>query len=75
MPETRIVETTYGKGGYDPTKPNNNIIEKVTAEVSDEQLAQEQADRDIAELLKLADGDIKVPQIGRYLKALAKLRR
>ena len=42
MPETRIVSTTYGIGGYDPTLPNNNIIEQVTAEISDEQLYQEQ---------------------------------
>ena len=37
MPET-IVSTTYGLGGYDPSKPNNNIIEQITAEISDEQL-------------------------------------
>ena len=42
MPETRIVSTTYGIGGYDPTLTNNNIIEHVTAEISDEQLYQEQ---------------------------------
>lgn len=22
-----IINTTYGEGGYDPTKPNNNIVE------------------------------------------------
>ena len=36
MSEIRIVETVYGVGGYDPTKPNNNIIGQVTAEISDE---------------------------------------
>ena len=41
MPETRIIETVYGVGGYDSTKPNNNIIEQKTAEISDEQLADE----------------------------------
>lgn len=24
--------TTYGVGGYDPTKPNNNIVEQVETE-------------------------------------------
>jgi len=27
--------TTYGIGGYDPTKPNNNIIEQYEVEVPD----------------------------------------
>jgi hypothetical protein len=22
-------QTTYGIGGYDPTKPNNNIVEEI----------------------------------------------
>lgn len=22
-------QTTYGVGGYDPTKPNNNIVEEI----------------------------------------------
>jgi len=43
--------------------------------LSDEQLEQEAAERTIAELSALADGDLKVPQIGKFLKALAKLRR
>ena len=42
MPETRVVETTYGIGGYDPTLPNNNIVEEITAEISDAQLYQEE---------------------------------
>jgi len=41
MPETRVIQTVYGIGGYDPTKPNKNIIEEVTAVISDEQLAEE----------------------------------
>ena len=41
MPETRVVSTVYGLGGYDPTKPNNNIVEEVTAEISDGELADE----------------------------------
>ena len=27
---------TYGVGGYDPTKPNNNIVEQHEIEVADE---------------------------------------
>lgn len=46
MPETRVVETVYGVGGYDPSKPNNNIIEEVTAEISDEQLAVEAVEQE-----------------------------
>ena len=42
MPETRVVEVVYGLGGYDPTKPNNNIIEEITKEIPDEELYQEQ---------------------------------
>jgi hypothetical protein len=32
---TTIKHTTYGIGGYDPTKPNNNIIEQYEVEVPD----------------------------------------
>ena len=42
MPETRIIEVTYGLGGYDPTKPLNNVIDTKTRVVSDEELYQEQ---------------------------------
>jgi hypothetical protein len=27
--------TTYGLGGYDPTKPNNNIVDYYEVEVAD----------------------------------------
>ncbi|HSG62329.1 MAG TPA: hypothetical protein VLA24_12950 [Pseudomonadales bacterium] len=27
--------TTYGLGGYDPTKPNNNIVEQYEVEIPD----------------------------------------
>jgi hypothetical protein len=27
--------TTYGPGGYDPTKPNNNIVEEYEVEIPD----------------------------------------
>lgn len=42
MSETRVIETTYGEGGYDPSKPSNNVAEQITAVISDEQLYQEQ---------------------------------
>ncbi len=42
MSEQRVVETVYNLGGYDSSKPNNNIIEQVTAGISDEQLFLEQ---------------------------------
>lgn len=32
-----MINVTYGEGGYDPSKPNNNIIEQV--EVPDPELA------------------------------------
>jgi hypothetical protein len=27
---------TYGEGGYDPSKPNDNIVEAIQVEVEDE---------------------------------------
>ena len=47
MPETRIVEVVYGVGGYDPTKPNNNIVEEVTKVFSDAELADEAEAKEI----------------------------
>jgi len=32
----RIVEVVYGLGGYDPSKPNNNIIEIIEAEIEED---------------------------------------
>jgi len=65
MPETRYVEVY--KDGV--------LIDKEPYEVSDEQLEREAAERTIAELSGLADEDLKVPQVGKFLKALARLRR
>ena len=70
MPETRIVETVYGVGGYDPTKPNNNIIGQVTAEISDEQLAEE-AERDaMAKADQLIDAITNLAEAKVFLKRL-----
>jgi len=66
MPETRYIEEYDNQG---------NIINKIPYEVSDEELEREQTERDIDELFSLADEDIKPPQIGRFLKAIARRGR
>jgi len=30
-----VLSTTYGLGGFDPAKPDNNVIARVTAELVD----------------------------------------
>jgi len=30
-----VLSTTYGLGGFDPAKPNNNVVAQVTAELVD----------------------------------------
>jgi len=65
MPETRYVEE-YKDG---------RVINKIPYEVSDEELKREQAEKDLAELLSLVDDQVTVPKIGKFLKALARLRR
>ena len=37
--------TTYGIGGFDPTKPNGNIVEEVEVEVDDPEPVEQAADR------------------------------
>lgn len=32
---SKAIEITYGVGGYDPSKPNNNIVSSVTIEQVD----------------------------------------
>lgn len=58
MPETRIVSTTYGVGGFDPTKPNNNIVEERTKVISDAELAEEAEIRTLAKADQLYDAVI-----------------
>lgn len=31
----KVTRTTYGEGGYDPSKPNNNVVEEEVIEVPD----------------------------------------
>lgn len=64
MPEIRYVET-YKDG---------KLVDKEPYEVSDEQLERESAEKDLSELFFLADDQITVPKIGKFLKALAKLK-
>jgi hypothetical protein len=33
----KVIEVTYGIGGYDPSKPNDNIVSSVTLEKVDGQ--------------------------------------
>ena len=71
MPETRIISTTYGLGGYDPTKPNNNIIEEVTRIVSDAELADEAEEKALAKADVLIDAAFTGKQAA-FLKRLCK---
>lgn len=66
MPETRYIEEYDNQG---------NIINKIPYEVSDEELEREKAEETISELSALADEDLRPPQVGKFLKALARLRR
>ena len=70
MPETRVIQTVYGVGGYDPTKPNNNIIEQVTAEISDEQLAEEAEQKALAKADELIDAITNLAGAKIFLKRL-----
>lgn len=66
MPQTRQ-ETidTYDKNG--------NLIasESVAYQVSDEEQAREQARVTVAEMLRLKDDELTLPQASRFLKAIA----
>jgi len=75
MPETRIIQTIYGAGGYDPTKPNNNIIEEVTAEISNEQLADEAEGKAMAKAGELIDAITNLAQAKVFLKRLCQRLR
>lgn len=69
MPETRYKEVYQG-GTDEPV-----LIDTGPYEVSDEEVEKEEAERTITELSQLPDADLKVPQVGKFLKALARLRR
>lgn len=69
MPETRVIKKVYGIGGYDTTKPNNNIIEQITTEITDEELAEE------VETLALEKANKLIDQIDSLAKAKVFLKR
>ena len=74
MPETRIQRIEH----YAQSEGNEKIllgVEEIPYEVSDEELERERAEETISELSTLPDGDIKPPQVGKFLKALDGLRR
>ena len=73
MPETRIRRIEH----YANDEQGGGLIsvEEIPYEVSDEQLAIEADEKLLNDLLNMADSDIKVPQIGKILKALVKARR
>jgi len=70
MRETRITSTTYGLGGSNPTKPNNNIVEQVTTIISDAQLAEEAEERALAKASQLIDAITNLAEAKLFLKRL-----
>lgn len=72
MPETRIVEIVYGLGGYDPSKPRNNILEEVTREFSDEELADEANKEAMKRAGKMIDDITNLSQAKVFLKKLCR---
>ena len=70
MSATRVVQVVFGLGGYDPTKPNNNIIEEETAEISDEQLADEAEGNALAKAGDLIDAISNLAEAKVFLRRL-----
>lgn len=72
MPETRVVSVTYGLGGHDPTKPNNNVAETITRVISDAELADEAESRALARADQLIDAISNLADAKLFLKRLVK---
>lgn len=70
MPETRVVATIYGEGGFDPTKPNNNVIETAARIVSDPELADEAEAKALAKAGQLIDAITNLAEAKVFLKRL-----
>ncbi len=66
-----IRQREYYKSGTDTPELDHTE----SYDVSDEEMEMEQAEQTVAALSALANEVLKVPQVGRFLKALAKLRR
>lgn len=64
MPETRYAEV-YKDG---------KLLNKEPYQVSDEQLAREEAEQVIGELSAKADSEVTTLEVARFSKALAKLK-
>jgi len=72
MPEARVVLRTYGLGGYDSTRPNNNLVEEITAEISDEQLAEEAEQKAMEKAEDLIDSITNLADAKVFLKRLVR---
>jgi len=70
MPEIRTIQVVYGEGGYDSTKPNNNVIEEINTELSDEQLAGEVEEKAFSKFDQLIDSISNLNQAKMFLKRL-----
>lgn len=70
MPETRYgtIETYDNKGNLIGT-------EQIPGEVSDEELAREEAETVVTELSALPDAELTTTKLRRLIKALVRLRR
>ena len=70
MPETRVIQTIYGLGGYDSSKPNNNIVEQVTKVISDAELVDEAETKALAKVDELIDAITNLAEAKLFLKRL-----
>ena len=55
---------------YDPTKPNNNVVEVVTAMISDAQLTDESETKALAKADELIDAITNMAGVKVFLKRL-----
>ncbi len=70
MPEERIVSIVYGFGGYDPAKPNNNVVEQITRVIPDDELASEIEEKALAKADQLIDNISNLADAKAFLKRL-----
>lgn len=61
-----IINTTYGEGGYDPNKPNNNIVETVDRINSQECLVTEYDGDNIINQETLVTPEMATQDISQY---------
>ena len=77
MSETRYTQVVSYPEGLSAEEKilENAVITYEPYEVSDEELEREANEKFLQDILNMVDSDIKVPQIGKILKALIKSRR